>query len=154
MIITKTNLKQIAQFAAVGVANTLADFVIFNLLFSLLGVPLFIANVCAVSLVMLFSLHLNRKYVFKATDGTYSTHGIKFFVATIAGLYIIQNIIIFIVLHSLDMTHSWGGVFANAVVQANVAKAIGVVGSASWNFVLYKLWVFKSHPAPAVERPE
>ena len=92
---------------------------------------------------MLFSLYLNRKYVFKATDTKYSSHSPKFFLVTIMGLYVIQNAIIFIILHSLNITQSWTGIFANVIVQANIAKVIGVLGSATWDFILYKTWVFK-----------
>lgn len=147
--ITTKNLKQILTFGVVGIINTLSDFVIFNFLMVVLHFPLLVANICAVSIVMTLSLYLNRRFVFGASGTKPNASQVaKFIGVTMVGLYIIQNSIIFIVLHAIDGAHMVTGIFANDIIQANIAKVIGVVGSAIWNFTLYKLWVFKK---PAVE---
>lgn len=138
----RTHVKQIAKFGAVGVINTLGDFLLFNVLFGLLHLPLLLANICAVSVMMLISLQLNRRFVFQATDASYGRQMTRFLLVTLFGLYVIQNIIMFTVLGMLE-TASLSGVLASDIILANIAKAVGVAGSATWNFILYKLWVFK-----------
>ncbi len=143
-VLSKKNRKQFISFAVVGVLNTVADFIVFNILFGFLNVPLFLANVCAVSLVMGLSLQLNRKYVFGATTEGYISQAVKFMAVTLSGLYVIQNVILFAVLGVIEGMHIPAGLLANHIVQANAAKAVGVGGSAIWNFVLYKMWVFQA----------
>jgi|GEM_PF-5837385 len=127
----------------------MSDFILFNFLFVVLHVPLFVANIIAVSIVMTLSLYLNRRFVF-ATGNTDRAQATRFIVTTMIGLYLIQNIVIFVALHLLDGAHMLTGMLANDVLQANIAKAIGVAGSATWNFMIYKLWVFKK-PVPEPE---
>jgi putative flippase GtrA len=141
----KHHIKQIATFGIVGVINTISDFTIFNVLYGLLHVPLFLANVIAVTLVMSVSLQLNRKYVFGATDKSYSGQAAKFVIVTVVGLYVIQNVILFAVLRSLEGMHITSGLLASHIIQANIAKAVGVGGSAVWDFALYKVWVFRKN---------
>jgi len=46
----------------------------------------------------------------------------------------------------LEGMRALSGLLANNFVQVNIAKAIGVGASAVWDFVLYKLWVFRVAP--------
>jgi len=147
------NLKQIVAFGIVGSINTLSDFLLFNLFFAVAGLPLFVANVMAVSIVMSLSLFLNRKFVFKTSGPARAAQAAKFIGVTMIGLYVVQNIGIFLALNVLNSAHMLSGLLANEVVQANIAKAIGVVGSATWNFTLYKLWVFKKSRAQTAAEP-
>lgn len=134
---------QIVKFGAVGIVNTLANFAIFNLLVVVFGLPILLSNICAVTIVMAVSLQLNRQFVFKTSDQkSYASHVARFVVVTVFGQYFIQNAILLGALSALQGMSSLTGIFANQLVQANIAKIIGVGASAVWNFVLYKFWVF------------
>lgn len=150
-VIGRKGARQLLSFGVVGVLNTLSDFVIFNILFAAFKFPLLLANICAVTLVMSVSLQLNRRFVFGATNKSYASHILKFVLVTIVGLYVIQNVILFMTLGVLQSMSSLSGFFANDLVQTNVAKAVGVGGSAVWDFVLYKLWVFRTQPDQSTE---
>lgn len=144
-VLSKKNLRQLVAFAVIGILNTISDFVIFNILYGVFNFPLFLANVLAVTLVMGISLQLNRKYVFGATGDNYTGQAVKFMIVTLSGLYVIQNVILFVILGMIEGLHIQSGPLSNHIVQANAAKAVGVGGSAIWNFVLYKLWVFRAN---------
>ena len=143
--LNKKSLTQLLAFGIIGAVNTVSDFVIFNVLYGFAHVPLVLANMCAVTIVMGASLRLNRKYVFKGSQEIRAVHVIKFAAVTLFGLYVIQNIILLMVLGLLQGMHGLTGLAANNIVQANVAKVVGVGGSAVWNFVLYKMWVFNEN---------
>ena len=151
--IERRHIKQVATFGAVGVFNTISDFVIFNILYGVFHLPLLLSNIIAVTLVMSVSLQLNRKYVFGATDKSYAGQAGKFALVTILGLYVIQNVILFMVLRTIEGMHITSGLLANYIIQANIAKTVGVGGSAIWDFLLYKFWVFR-RPAPKDQVPE
>ena len=126
----------------VGVINTLSDFLLFNIFLSLFHLPLLVANIFSVSIVMTLSLYLNRRFVFGTSNAAANAkNAAKFIIVTLIGLYAIQNSIIFIAIGFLNNMPAI--IPDNHILQANIAKAIGVVGSATWNFLLYKFWVFK-----------
>lgn len=129
-----------------GILNTIGDFVIFNVLYGLAHFPLIVANMCAVTIMMSVSLQLNRRFVFGNKDGRRGAQAVKFAVVTLLGLYVIQNVILIAALGILEGMRALSGLLANNFVQVNIAKAIGVGASAVWDFVLYKLWVFRVAP--------
>lgn len=151
---TQKNLKQVIVFSVIGVFNTISDFIIFNVLYGISHFPLILANIIAVTLVMGVSLQLNRRYVFGNSGRSLAVHAAKFAVVTLFGLYVIQNVILFAVLGILQGMHGLTGLFANDLVQANIAKVVGVGGSAVWNFILYKLWVFREDGEQTEQEPD
>lgn len=154
-LLDKKTLRQLLTFGVVGMLNTASDFAIFNVLYGLVHVPLLLANMMTVTLVMSMSLYLNRRFVFGATHKSYASYIAKFLLVTLVGLYVLQNVILVTVLGILEGMQQLTGIFANHLVQVNIAKAIGVIGSAIWNFTLYRAWVFRKTPAPTeAPRPE
>jgi putative flippase GtrA len=158
----KQNLvKQGAKFGLVGVSNTLIDFTLFQLVTTLLSVPLaqvYLVKYLSGSVAMINSFYWNRRWVFKSKAAV-GTSGVKFLVSTLVSVWAIQPFMV----HTFSATAA--GVafsafwfhFAQAIgvvgllphtltqpfVIKTVAFGMGVVGSAIWNFTMYKLWAFK-----------
>lgn len=128
--------------------NTGVDFAVFNILFGLVKLPLLAANICAASVAMVLSLHLNRTFVFRGAAGRRRWIAAKFLLVTLSGMYVLQNVVIYI---GVGAAHSIHAVDAHAILLANMAKAAGVGACAVWNFSWYKWWVFRpqAHTAQA-----
>lgn len=133
----RANLQRHARklrFALVGSINTLIDFgILFGLVF--LGVDKYIGNYVSTGVAFLFSFFANRSFTFKST-GAARRQFIPFVIVTLAGLWIIQPIIIALVSTSLD------SYIVNQELLLLVAKAIATIASLVWNYVLYAKFVF------------
>jgi putative flippase GtrA len=131
------------------------------LLTTLLNVPLgqtylvkYVSGTCA----MINSFYWNRRWVFKSRAGL-GESAAKFLVATLVSVWLIQPLMV----HTFT-TVSWGvafGTFWYEVARTlgltsllpqtltlpwmikTVAFGMGVLGSAVWNFTMYKLWAFR-----------
>jgi putative flippase GtrA len=154
-------VKQGAKFGVVGISNTLIDFTIFNVVTSLLGVPpaqFFVVKFFSGSAAMVNSFYWNRRWTFHS-KAKLGESGLKFVVATLVSVYAIQPGMVylfsatswgqsfgtfwFLVFHFLGITDLVPHVLTTNFFIKNVAFAFGVLGSAVWNFTLYKLWAFK-----------
>jgi putative flippase GtrA len=158
---TQSIVQQGAKFGLVGVSNTVIDYTIFIVLTTLLNVPLgqtylvkYVSGTCA----MVNSFYWNRRWVFRSRTDV-GTSGVKFLVATLVSIWLIQPFMV----HTFT-TATWGVAFGtfwyevartlhittllpHTVTHAwaikTVAFGMGVVGSAIWNFTMYKLWAFR-----------
>src|SRR5829696_2065261 len=86
---------QFGRFGAVGVANTLLDYVLFISLTKLLGLPLdwvWTAKVASGSVAMVNSFYWNRTWVFK-TSTRRSGETVRFLITTLTGVYVIQALL-------------------------------------------------------------
>jgi putative flippase GtrA len=154
-------VKQGAKFGVVGVSNTVIDFTIFQVLSTLLNVPLgqvYLVKYLSGSVAMINSFYWNRRWVFKSKVAI-GTSGVKFLVATLVSVWAIQPFMV----HTFSATGGgvafgqfWfhlgqvlgivglaPGTFTEDWVVKTVAFGMGVVGSAIWNFTMYKLWAFR-----------
>lgn len=153
--------KEGGKFAVVGVSNTLIDFTLFQVVSTLLNIPLgqvYLVKFFSGSVAMINSFYWNRRWTFKSNAGL-AQSGVKFLAATLVSVWLIQPFMV----HTFSAT-GFGltfGAFWYSVAQAigvagllpqtitepwvikTVAFGMGVVGSAVWNFTLYKLWAFK-----------
>lgn len=154
--------RQAAKFGVVGVSNTLIDFIIFQTLTRLFNVPLdltYLVKYLSGSAAMINSFYWNRRWVFKSHTSV-GKSGLRFLVATLVSVYIIQPGAVFLftgtflvgfssfwydVAHALHLTSLAPGLLTQAFVIKTVAFACGVVGSAIWNFTLYRFWAFKEN---------
>jgi len=125
------------RFAAVGVINTVTDFGILFILVSLLNVPVILANVVSTSAALAVSYLLNKKAVFGDESGRSVKQVILFVVVTLAGLWILQSIVI------VTVTSSLQGIVASGSILLLVAKGIATLFSLVWNYVWYSRVVFK-----------
>ncbi len=110
-----------AKFAAVGLLNSLVDFVVFNFLTALLGMPVIPASVLAYCSGILNSYIFNLNWTFADVEAKSD----KTIVAVVSN-------------YLLDIT-TWdqGWVFA-------VSKVIATTGALFANFTLMHRWVFVS----------
>lgn len=153
--------KQVGKFAIVGVINTLIDIIILNSFVFLgftatliiVGQKFLIANIISVAIAMINSFILNKQWTFKIEEGNIYSQIIKFFIITIIGMFVIHQIIfnalyyglpqisnlIILIVHFLKLN----SIFSDSFIILNFAKIIAIIGSLIWNFIGYKLIVFK-----------
>jgi putative flippase GtrA len=112
-----------------------------------------IANVISTSFAMIFSFLMNKRLVFRNQSGGGFLQIVKFFVVTAFGLWVIQGAIINYctsqwfgladfslgVLTTVHLQH----IMSYTAVATNSAKAVAIVVSLTWNYILYKNLVFK-----------
>lgn len=140
-IVTDRRLK----FAAVGVANTATDFIFFNILAAVMGVPPILANICSTGIAMGQSFVFNKFFVFQSRGGNRWQQGALFLLVTITAMWGVQSIVIWI----LHAPADW---FAARLIASpelasalalNGTKAAATVASLIWNYAFYRSVVFK-----------
>jgi len=124
------------RFAIVGGANTALDFLVL-FLFVNLGVDKIVANYISTTTALVFSFFANKSFTFKDKTGNAKKQFGLFLLVTLAGLWILQPIIIWISTNALEQY------ITNESVLLFVAKLIATVGSLIWNYLLYSRIVFK-----------
>jgi putative flippase GtrA len=124
------------RFALVGGANTALDFILL-FLFVNLGVDKIVANYFSTSVSLLFSFFANKSFTFKDTSANAKKQFGLFLLITIAGLWILQPVIIWAVSSMLE------AYIQNESVLLFIAKLIATVASLIWNYFLYSKIVFK-----------
>ncbi len=154
--------KQVGKFGIVGILNTLIDIIILNILikislsleFFFLGYKVVGANMISVSVAMVNSYILNKYWTFESKEKKNIAYEIfKFLFVTVIGMFVIHQIAF-----NLFYTY-WSGpadlvvgishfiglnrIFSDSFVVLNFAKVIAILFSLVWNFVGYKIWVFK-----------
>lgn len=145
--------KRVGKFGLVGVANTLLDFSIYNILIIYLDFDRIPANLVAATFAMTFSFFANRSFVFGNKSKNVVIQALLFLVITAFGLYIVQNVVIFSLTElwrwplsvAYDIVGVFGldRIFSEAFVINNGAKAIATLFSMTWNYIMYKKVVFK-----------
>ncbi len=144
--------KKLVRFACVGIFNTLFDLTILNLLVFFAHVPTLIANLFSATISIVVSYFLNHHIVFRRTEPHEIKSFLKFFAVTGLSIVLVQDSIIFVVTHLLNhdsglitsIDHTLGTTkLTQKFVNLNFAKMLAVLGGMVWNFVLYRLVVFK-----------
>lgn len=135
----ETLLKKHAEklrFAVVGGANTAIDFaVLFALTFA--GVDKIVANYASTSVALIFSFFANKSFTFKDKSGNAKKQFLLFLIITLAGLWVLQPIIIWLSTSALEPYST------NEALNLFIAKLIATVASLVWNYLLYSRLVFK-----------
>lgn len=124
------------RFAVVGGFNTALDFVLLFLFVSL-GFDKIIANYFSTSISLIFSFFANKSFTFKNKSSNAKKQFGLFLLVTLAGLWVLQPIIIWVVTTLLEQY------ITNESALLFVAKLIATVGSLIWNYLLYSRLVFK-----------
>lgn len=147
----RTEVKRVGKFGAVGIANTLIDFGLYNLLTSL-GLSYVAANLPSTTVAMTFSYLANQRLVFKSQRRSLAQAAL-FFIVTAFGLWVIQNGIIHFLTEvwtgpldlAVDIVRAvgLGEVFSAEFVIKNGAKVTATLASLIWNYLWYKKVVFK-----------
>jgi putative flippase GtrA len=148
-------VKQGAKFGLVGISNTVIDYTLFITINHILQVPIdraFTVKFFSGSIAMINSFYWNRRWVF-ASRAHVGKSGLRFLLATLVSIWAIQPAMVYAFINTggrgfgLFWFHIANtvvpGVFDEAYIVKTVAFGMGVIGSAIWNFTLYKLWAFK-----------
>ncbi len=142
---------QAGRFAAVGVFNTLSGFVTFNL-FLLLGTGAIWANVLSVTIGMIVSFAINKRWVFRQKEGSAVKQAAAFFATTMFSMYVLQTGVIVFLLEvwpvPIDacaalLPERLASARNLELVRANLAKIAATAVSLTWNFVTYRWLVFR-----------
>jgi putative flippase GtrA len=152
---------QVAKFGAVGILNTLVDYVIYIGLTKVFSIPLervWVAKLISGTVAIINSYYFKRTWVFNRSDTKNSSQQLfRFIVSTVIAVYVIQLGLVqvfttvlpqfgqfaYSVLQSLGLTEIFNHVLTEAFVIKTVAFGLATAASMTWNFVLYKLWAFK-----------
>jgi putative flippase GtrA len=155
---------QVRRFAVVGVANTFVDYVLFVALTKILRLPLdwvWIAKVLSGTVAISISFYLNRRWVFRA-NGAPFRQAARFLMTAAVGIYGIQTSLtqffasahpelgkdLHGVLHDVHLATQFPHVFTEALAIKTVSFALATAVSMTFNFLVYKFWVFREK-APA-----
>lgn len=136
MLAKKPLNKKSIRFVIVGVLNTIIDFGLINLL-SIFGLNLIVANTFSTGTAMLFSFFVNKKWTFNA-DGNYIKQIVLFFIFTAIGIWVIQNLFLYLITKYIP---SFG---IDDIIFNNMAKILASIPSLIWNYFTYNYFVFKS----------
>lgn len=129
-------LWQIAKFGLIGILNTAVDFGILNYLSILTGITsgtsLIPLNALSFSVAVLNSYWWNKNWVF---EGKKRVSFVSFLVVSAIGILINTGIVVIATnINPFGLDNS---------LWLNVSKALATVVSLTWNFLGYRLIVFK-----------
>lgn len=124
-----------SRFVIVGIANTSLDFAILNILVAF-GLPKIAANTISTGISMAFSFFMNKKWTFNSKSKNYVREMVLFLLFTLFGLWIIQNGVMWLILHFMPEfgLPDW--------VLTNFAKLAASIPSLVWNYLTYNRFVF------------
>ncbi len=135
-------ISQFSRFVAVGLVNTAIDFAVLNILSLTTGIyagtGLIVLNSIAFLAAVTNSYFMNKYWTFGVRDGAQTAEVSKFLSVSLVGLVInsgiVYGITTFLVLPLPQITPA---------LWENFAKAVATGVSLIWNFIGYKLFVFK-----------
>ncbi|MDO8726614.1 MAG: GtrA family protein [Candidatus Methanoperedens sp.] len=134
------SVHQFRKFIFIGVANTLIDIFILNLLMFTSGIYkgdyLIIFNTISYSIGTSNSYILNKKWTFKDKSKSYSKQFAVFVTVSLIGM-VLNNAIIYSFTTYMSPAFGLGW-----VMWVNFAKIMGVGVVSIWNFIGYKTLVF------------
>lgn len=132
---------QLGKFGLIGVTNTIIDLGIFNLFIYLTdiatGNTILWFKIVSVNFAIINSYIWNKYWSFEKKENAQSTEVIQFWAVSVVGLVLNTGItwmMINILGASLDI---------DAKAWASVASATASILVLTWNFIGYKLWVFR-----------
>lgn len=144
---------RVGKFGLVGIFNTAIDFVIYNILFGTVGLDVRLSNIISTTTAMIFSFFANKEMVFKRKEGSLIRQAVTFYIVTAFGLYVLQTGTIHILTDvwtdpmklAVSTVHAvgLGPVFSDTFIINNGAKACGTIFSLTWNYLAYKMIVFR-----------
>lgn len=131
-VFKKNNLlTQIIKFGLIGTLNFIIDLLIYLFLTRQLSIYYILAHIIAFLFANSISFILNKNFAFQDNNQEkIFIKYLKFLSLTIFSLFI-SAVILFTTVHYLKILDIYG-------------KIIGTIVAAIWNFVMYKLIVFKN----------
>ncbi|MDD4801644.1 MAG: glycosyltransferase [Syntrophomonas sp.] len=132
--------RQIFRFGVTGFINTIIDYGLFNMLVYITGIHegwrIGLINMLAVGLAATNSYLMNRNWTFISDQQRSEQPVLKFVIASTLGMLINS-----LVVTGVSYLSPWMHVSVYLVL--NGGKILGACFSSTWNFVLYRYWVFK-----------
>lgn len=155
---------QVGRFGLVGILNTVIDYTLFIGITRAFSIPLdrvWTAKIFSGGVAMVNSFYWNRRFVFKrdkVSAAQASQQMVRFTVSTLVGVFIIQTGLVqlfsgtwpqlgqiaYQIGDAIGIVALKPDLFTEALFIKTVAFGVATVGSLTWNFLLYKLWAFKS----------
>ena len=134
--------KQFSKFVLIGGVNTAIDFAVLNIEIKLTGITsgsgLFVLNTISFLVAVINSYFMNKYWTFQdVTRNREETKFAQFIAVSLAGSGINSSIVAGI---TTFIAPAFG---ISPILWANVAKLLATGISLVWNFVGYKLFVFK-----------
>ncbi len=131
--------KQFIRFSIIGVINAIVDFSVLNLLIRVVLWPILAANTISFSSAVVFSYFLNKYWTFRDYKPLHMKQFPLFVVISLVGLGLSDVLMHFgtsLLLGNpyLDLSFVW---------SYNLAKVVSAGIVLLWNFVAYKIIVFK-----------
>jgi putative flippase GtrA len=147
---------QFIFFCVVGVASTVIDFGIFNLLTrpgaGRLRLPMIPANIISVTAAMTWSFLANWLLVFRPAGEDWLGRAGRFLATTLFSAFVLQNVVLYFT------TRVWEGPVRASIyiarkfglnkragedwIARNTCKTLAVSAGLVWNFCWYKFFVF------------
>ena len=111
----------------IGGASALIEFVLFQVLYSLFDVGVAPANIIAVVVATVFNFLMNRNVTFKSTSNP------------------VRSLVLYLLLFAANLALSTWAIAAmiGVGVHSAVAKIITQVAIATWNFFIYRKFIFR-----------
>ena len=145
--------QQFLLFCVVGVATTVLDFVVFNLLSRpAVGWRRIPANLVSVATAMTWSFLANWLIVFNPDGHAWLERAGRFLVTTLISAFVLQNVVLYLATDvwklpvnlALRVVRSLGlhRRLDDDMVSRNTAKAMAVSAGLIWNFCWYKFFVY------------
>lgn len=144
---------QFMLFCAVGVATTVIDFAIFNLLARRgAGWGRIPANIVSVTVAMTWAFLANWLIVFRPSGDDWTGRAGRFLATTAFSAFILQNVILYLATYVWKSPTSAGWALARKLgldrrfdedtIARNTCKALAVGTGLIWNFCWYKFFVY------------
>ena len=148
---THSLVGQITRFGVVGIINTGIDFAIFNVLIYTTGTYsgswLLVFNTVSFGIAVINSYFLNKYWAFGTGGSVQTTEVFRFLTISLIGLAL-NTLIVYILgtffILSFRLSASAPFTELAAGLWDNLAKLAATAVSLVWNFIGYKLFVFKS----------
>ena len=160
---------QVRRFAAVGVVNTLVDYLLFVALTKLFRIPLdwvWIAKIVSGTVAISISFYLNRTWVFRSGRARLG-QATRFIAATFVGVYVIQTSLtqffvsyrpglgeaLYAFLEDVGLAGAFPAVLTEPLAIKTVAFVLATSVSMTFNFLAYRFWVFPAESERVRLRP-
>lgn len=126
------------KFLLVGGASFAVDLAILVLLHEVFAVDLWIATPVAFIASLIFNFALQRSFTFRARNRRHVS------LFKYLALVVFNILAIDVIVNAFD---AWG-------ISYGIGKAVATVLTTSWNFWLYKAWIFKGDPPAGVQEQQ
>lgn len=138
--------QQLVRYAVTGVLNTAIDFILLFILLRITGITegaaLFGLNIVSFSVATTNSYFFNKYWTFKNRSRQQATQFSQFFVVSIIGAFINSGLVALI---ASNIDPLFG---VSQETWALLAKVVATGASLIWNFLGYKLIVFRIKQKP------